>query len=104
MKKWIRWWGIVAFIVIVFGGILIWYLMADKIIANQIEDTGEYIFGAKVDVGNADMNLNPFCVTVTNLKVANPASPMKNLFDAEKVFVDIELDRYLTEKLLLKTW
>ena len=46
MRKWVRWWGIAVFILIILLVSSAWYLLADRIIANNIEETGEYIVGA----------------------------------------------------------
>ena len=55
MRKWIRWWGITVFIILILLTLGIWYLLADRIIENNIEEVGEFIIGAKVDVGKTDL-------------------------------------------------
>ena len=72
MRKWVRWWGIAVFILIILLASGIWYLLADRIIANNIEKTGEFIVGAKVEVGKADLKLIPLGISLNNVKVANP--------------------------------
>ncbi len=97
MRKWIRWWGIAVFILIVLFVFGIWYLLADQIIANNIEKTGEYIVGAKVEVGKADLTIIPLGVTLTNLKVANPNSPMQNLIEVNNIRFHLD-GKYLFER------
>ncbi len=97
MRKWIRWWGIAVFILIVLFVFGIWYLLADQIIANNIETTGEYIVGAKVEVGKADLTIIPLGVTLNNLQVANPNSPMQNLIEVDNIRFHLD-GKYLFER------
>ena len=97
MRKWIRWWGIAVLILIVLFVLGIWYLLADQIIANNIEKTGEYIVGAKVKVSKADLTIIPLGVTLTNLKIANPNSPMQNLIEVDNIRFHLD-GKYLYER------
>jgi len=97
VRKWIRWWGIAVFILIVLFVFGIWYLLADQIIANNIEKTGEYIVGAKVEVGKADLTIIPLGVTLTNLKIANPNLPMQNLIEVDNIRFHLD-GKYLFER------
>ena len=100
MKKWVRWWGIAVFILIILFMSGIWYLLADRIIINNIEKTGEYIVGAKVEVGDANLTLIPFGISLNDLKVANPNSPLQNLVDIK--IIDFHLDgKYLFERKII---
>lgn len=97
MSKWIRWWGIGAFVAIV--GIIsaIWYLFADKLIENNIEKTGEYIVGAKVEIGKAALSVIPLGITLTDMKIADPNSPMRNMFEVENIQFHLD-GKYLFER------
>jgi uncharacterized protein (TIGR03545 family) len=97
MSKWVRWWGIAAFILIILLVLGVWYSLADRIIANNIEKTGEYIFGAKVEIGKADLSMIPLGITLSNLKVANPNSPMQNLIDVDNIQFHLD-GKYLFER------
>lgn len=100
MKKWIRWWGIVVFILIILLVAGIWYLLADRIIANNIEKTGEYIIGAKVEIGKADLSIIPLGITLNNLRIANPNSPMQNLIDVDNIRFHLD-GKYLFERKII---
>ena len=97
MRKWIRWWGLAAFVLIILFISGVWYLLADRIIANNIENTGEYIVGAKVEVGKADLTLMPLGISLNNLKVADPNLPMQNLIDVEEISFHLD-GKYLFER------
>ena len=97
MRKWVRWWGLAAFILIILLVSGVWYLLADRIIANNIEKTGEYIVGAKVEVGKAELTLMPLGISLNNLKVADANSPMQNLIDVEEISFHLD-GKYLFER------
>ena len=97
MRKWVRWWGIAVFILIILLVLGVWYLFADRIIANNIEKTGEFIVGAKVDVGKVDLTLIPLGISLNNLKVADPNSPMRNLIDVDNIRFHLN-GKYLFER------
>ncbi|MFC1784653.1 TIGR03545 family protein [Candidatus Neomarinimicrobiota bacterium] len=97
MRKWVRWWGLAAFILIILFISGVWYLLADIIIANNIKKTGEYIVGAKVEIGKADLTLMPLGISLNNFKVADPNSPMQNLIDVEEISFHLD-GKYLFER------
>jgi len=102
MRKWVRWWGIAVFVLIILLAFGIWYLLADRIIANNIEKSGEFIFGAKVDVGKADLTLIPLGISLNSLKVADPNSPMQNLIDVDNISFHLD-GKYLFERKVIIT-
>jgi len=102
MKKWIRWWGIFTFIAVLILVVLVWYLLADKIIANRIEKVGENIFGAKVDVTDTDLTLMPLGLEIGNLQIANYSSPMKNLVELDSIFFRLNGEHLLNRKTIIE--
>lgn len=102
MRKWIRWWGITVFILIILLVVGVWYLLADRIIVNNIEKTGEYIIGAKVEVGKADLTIIPLGITLYNLRVANPNSPMQNLIEVENIRFHLDGKYFFERKVIIK--
>jgi len=97
MRKWVRWWGIVVFILIILLVLGVWYLFADRIIVNNIEEAGEFIVGAKVDIGKTNLTIIPLGITLNNLKVADPNSPMQNLIDVDNISFHLD-GKYLFER------
>jgi len=100
MSKWIRWWGIVAFVVIVGIFSAIWYLLADKLIERNIEKTGEYIVGAEVEIGKADLSIIPLGITLSDMTIADPSSPMRNMFEVENIQFHLD-GKYLFERKII---
>ena len=61
---------------------------------------GESSVGAKVDIGSVKSSLLETRVLVRDIAVANPRSPMKNLFAADRVEVDFDSHALLRKKLI----
>lgn len=83
--RWIRWHGLIAFIVVTAALLAFWFLFIDSYIERQIEKTGTSIVGAKVELEKADLTLFPLGLTLTGLQVTNPDSPMRNMFEAGRI-------------------
>ncbi len=102
MKKLFRWRAIVPLVLVLLTMALIWYMVADRVVESSVEDTGADLVGAKVDVQSADLRLGEGKVSLTGLAVANPNSPMQNLFEAEEVVADVRMKPLLTKKLVIE--
>jgi competence protein ComGC len=60
MKRWIRWQGLLAFVVVIVLVAVFWFFFVDNIVKNNIEKYGSKAVGAKVEVKEADLSLIPF--------------------------------------------
>ncbi len=83
--KWIRWHGLIAFLLITAALLAFWFLFIDTFIERRIEDTGTSIVGAKVELDKADLTLFPLGLTLTGLQVTNPDAPMRNIFEVGRI-------------------
>ena len=102
MKKWIRWQGLSAFVIvmiIVFG---FWYLFVDGIVRRVIEKQATRAMGAKVEMGSADLTLFPAGLRVSRLQVTNPDDPMKNAVEISKINLSLEAAHLLHRKIIIK--
>ena len=91
MKMWIRWSGIVGFVVtlaLLIGG---WMFAAGPLVKLAIEEFGSKAAGAKVDVQSVDMSFSPLGVVVSGVQVADAEAPMKNLFEFDRAEADLQL-------------
>ena len=102
MSKWIRWWGIAVFILAIIILFCVWYLLIDRTIANNIEKVGEYVVGAEVEVGKADFTIFPLGITIDNLLIANPKSPMYNMLDIENIRFHLDGKHLFDRKVIIK--
>lgn len=101
MKKWIRWQGLLIFIVVMALVLVFWFLFVDKIVKSSIEKVGTAIVGAKVELKDADLSLIPLGLTLDTLKVTNPNEPMKNAVEFKKAVVAIDFGKLLMRKVII---
>lgn len=85
MTRWIRWPGLIAFVVIVavVGGF--WYLFVDDAVEYVVETAGSRAVGAKVELDSVDLTLFPLGLEMNRLAVANPKQPMRNALEADAI-------------------
>ena len=72
MAKWIRWWGLGAFVVVAAILVGVWVFLVDGWVKILIEDGGTDAVGAKVELDAADLSLFPAGLTLTRLQVTDP--------------------------------
>lgn len=99
--KVIRWKALVPaaiLLVLIAVGVV---LLSDLIVEQSVERAGETMVGAKVDVGEADLQLGRGSVTLRGVQVANPDSPMKNLLEAGEVVLQLQPLALLEKKIVI---
>ncbi|WP_273266189.1 TIGR03545 family protein [Flexistipes sinusarabici] len=101
MKRWIRWQGFLAFIVVIVLIAVFWFFFVDNIIKNNIEKYGSKAVGAKVEVEEADLSLIPFGLKLNNVRIANPNAPMRNVVEFERTTMSIEFGKLLIRKVII---
>lgn len=95
MKRFIRWPGLAAFVVIVAISAFIWYIAVDAVIKYTVEKTGTKAVGAKVELDSADFSLFPLGLELKGLQVTNPKKPMRNAVVAENIEMNFNTDHLL---------
>ncbi|MBU1170623.1 MAG: TIGR03545 family protein [Proteobacteria bacterium] len=103
MKTWIRWKGILAFVVImalVFG---FFKFYAGTLVKKSIEYGGTKAVGARVDLGAVDLSLFPLGITLKGLQVTDPDEPMTNMVEVGTTRFSIEPGSLLLRKVIIDT-
>lgn len=90
MSKWIRWSGVIGFALIVTLVLLLWYALSGPLLRYSIESVASQAVGAKVDVGDASINLFPLALRVASVEVADKDAPMQNLFSFDEALAELE--------------
>ena len=90
MGKWIRWWGLGAFVVVAAILAGVWVLLVDGWVKGLIEDAGTEAVGAKVELEAADLTLFPAGLQLTRLQVTNPKKPMTNAVEISRVTMRLD--------------
>jgi len=94
-----RWRAIVPLVLLLGLLLLGWWLYADTLVRRTVEEFGAEITGARVDLESADLRLAEGKVRLVGLQAANPDSPMRNLFEADEIVLDIRTTPLLRRNL-----
>jgi len=102
MGKWIRWWGLGAFVVVVaiVGGV--WIFFVDGWVKSLIEEAGTEAVGGKVELDAADLSLFPAGLTLTRLQVTDPKEPMTNAVEIAQVAMGLDGLNLLRRKFIIE--
>ncbi|MDT3778068.1 TIGR03545 family protein [Nitrospira sp. MA-1] len=102
MTKWIRWWGLGAFVV--FAGIFgcVWIFLVDGWVKSLIEGAGTEAVGAQVELDAADLSLFPAGLSLTRLQVTNPRKPMTNAVEVANVTMGLDGLNLLRRKVIVE--
>lgn len=102
MWKWIRFKGLIAFLVVVAVVCLFWFVFVDVLIEGLIEKYGTKLVGARVELAEADLSLFPVGLGLRGLRVTNPHNPMRNAVEVEGTDFTLNTDQLLERKIIIK--
>ena len=102
MAKWIRWWGLGAFVVVTAILVGVWVWLVDGWVKGLIEETGTEAVGAKVELDAADLTLLPAGLTLTRLQITDPKHPMTNAVDIARVAMGLDGLNLLRHKMIIE--
>jgi len=102
MKKFIRWQGLTAFVIIVAVFGIFWFFLVDGIVKGLIEKYGTNAIGAKVELRDLDLSLFPAGLGLEQLQVTDPDSPMINAFEVNHASFTVEPLNLLRRKVIIK--
>lgn len=100
--RWIRWQGLIAFVVIVAGAAAFFLFFIDGLVKRAIEKTGTLIVGAKVELDDADVTLFPLGITLNRLQVTNPNTPMTNAVEVSRIAFSLNPAPLLRHKTIIE--
>ncbi|HEY4485190.1 MAG TPA: TIGR03545 family protein [Nitrospiria bacterium] len=101
MTRWIRWPGLIAFLVITGGTAVFFILFSGPLIRCAIERSGTELVGAKVELDGARLTLSPLGVTLTGLAVTDAGEPMQNAFEASRIAFSLDGLNLLRRKVII---
>lgn len=100
--KWIRWQGLIAFVVVVGLVAAVWLLLVDTWVKHAIEQAGTAAVGGKVELDAADLSLMPLGLTLTRLQVTNPDEPMTNAVEIARIAGTLDPLQLLRRKVIVE--
>jgi uncharacterized protein (TIGR03545 family) len=101
MKKWIRWPGLIGFVVVVGVVIALWFLFLDGIVRRMVEKGGTAIVGAEVDLARAHVTLVPLGITLQGLQVTDPQAPEKNSIEVSRIAFSLDSLNLFRRKVII---
>ena len=101
MARFIRWQGMVAFVLLsaLVAGLL--YLFAESLVKSAIVSSAESAFGAEVNVAEVKLGYSPLQLSVLGLQVTDKDSPTLNLFSFERATAGVDVWQYLFGKIII---
>ncbi len=87
--KLFRWKAIVPLVLVIGLIVVLWMLFADRIIRSAIESTASATLGSEVDLAMFRLRETDLAMDMGGLQIANPSNPLKNLFEAGTIVVDL---------------
>ncbi len=84
------------------AALLALWLGLNPLARRSLVSLGQRITGAKVEIGELSASLARTELALQDLQVADPDSPMENLFEARELTVSLESDSFLRRKLIVR--
>lgn len=79
------------------------FFFLDNFVESTIEEAGEEITGAKVEIDNLKVHFIPVGVEWDAMHVANPNATWENLFETKKVKFEMDANQLLRGKYIIET-
>jgi uncharacterized protein (TIGR03545 family) len=79
------------------------FFFLDSFVESSIEEAGEEITGAKVEIDNLKVHFIPVGVEWDAMHVANPNATWENLFETKKVKFEMDANQLLRGKYIIET-
>lgn len=101
MNKWIRWKGVIPFVIITAGLAVFFLFYIDTLVRKIIESTGTDMVGAKVQTRDVDVHLSPVGIDISGLQVTNPNAPMSNAVEIDHIAFGLDGGKLLLGKVIV---
>jgi uncharacterized protein (TIGR03545 family) len=101
MNKWIRWKGLIPFVIICAALAVFFLFYVDTLVRKLIESTGTDMVGAKVQTRDVDVHLAPLGIDVGGLQVTNPNAPMTNAVEIDHIAFGLDGGKLLLGKVII---
>jgi len=80
---------------------LFWFAL-DPLVRRGLVSLGQAVAGAKVEIGKVRTSVWRTEISLSDVQVADPGSPMENLFEARQVKLGLEGSSLLRRKLIVR--
>lgn len=101
MARFIRWQGIIAFVVLSALVTVFLYFFAESLVKSALVNSAESAFGAEVNIDRVELAYSPLQISVIDLQVTDKEAPSQNLFSFERASAAIDVWQYLFGKVIV---
>ncbi|WP_019028528.1 TIGR03545 family protein [Colwellia piezophila] len=101
MVRFIRWQGMIAFIVISALVITFMYFFAETLVKKAIVSSAESAFGAEVNVAEVKLSYSPLQISILDMQVTDKETPSENLFSFGRASAGVDVWQYLFGKIII---
>ena len=102
MKQWIRWKGLLAFVVVTALLAFFWLVLADDLVRRGIERTTAFLVGAEVNVDDANLTFSPLGFVVSRIQVTNPDNPETNALEIQRMAFTLNTPQLFMRKTIIE--
>lgn len=102
MTRFIRWQGMVAFVLLSALVAALLYFFAESLVKTAIVSSAESAFGAEVNVAEVKLAYSPLQVSVLGLQVTDKEIPTQNLFSFKRATAGVDVWQYLFGKIIIE--
>jgi uncharacterized protein (TIGR03545 family) len=82
---------------------IVLYLFAERWIESGLEEAGEGIVGAKVEIDNLRLSISPVAIEFSRFQVTNPKDTWKNIFETGRVRFALNIGQLIRNKYIVET-
>jgi uncharacterized protein (TIGR03545 family) len=98
----IRWKYLAPRLLLLAVSLLVLAMLVDPLIKHMLVSGGQSLVGAKVEIDAVITSIPSGRILVRNLRVANPRSPMHNLFEASQAHLQVDTKALLAGRLVIR--
>lgn len=101
-KGWIRWSGLVSFLVLVGISVAITYLALTMILKSQIEKYASQAWGAQISINRLNLSFMPLGVSFSGIEITDPKKPMQNLVSIGHLGANLNLYQLIVGRTVIE--
>ncbi len=99
--KFLRWQGLVAFLILGVAGWAFFALLLDGLIERGVEEQGSAALQTQIEVGKVNTSLPNQAAEIHELAVADPDDPMKNTVEIGAIKFNVDAGRAVFKKVII---
>ena len=99
----IRWKGLIPLALLALAAVVLWLTTGAALLRNTMEEAATKFLGTQVDIGRLDIDLRRSTLELSDVSIADPFDPMRNLVTAGGIHAELEPRPLLEKKVVVRT-